>query len=79
MEENDKPQIKLDGSYGTGVVAEVTIYTKQGEDREKEETFLFPYNLINFENLTVFDKVNLIKGYKIIKQEKPSALKDLGL
>lgn len=79
MDEEQKPQVKLDGSYGVGVVAEVTVYTKQGETGEREETFIFPYNFINFDVLQLFDKLNLIKGYRIIKQEKPSALKDLGL
>jgi hypothetical protein len=82
MEENQNQdgvvKIKLDGSYGTGVIAELTIITKDGEN-DKEETFIFPYHFIDFSAVQGFDRLNLIKGYKITKQEKPSALKELGL
>jgi hypothetical protein len=84
MEENNENnereviKIKLDGSYGAGVVAELTVITKDG-DNDKEETFVFPYHFIDFAAVHGFDRLNLIKGYKITKQEKPSALKELGL
>lgn len=75
---NSPVRIPLDGSFGPGVIAELTIITKQN-DAEKEETFIFPYMLIDFTMLQRLDGINLIKGYRIIKQEKPSALKELGL
>ena len=76
--EDEKNVIPLDGSYGSGPVSELTIITKSG-DGEKREVFTFPYVLIDFAKLTVLNNLNLILGYSIVKSERPSALKDLGL
>ena len=75
----DEPQLKLDGSYGAGPLCELTIITRAGEVGEKEETFSIPYMLVNFTTLHAIDAFHLILGYKILKIERPSALKELGL
>lgn len=80
MTEDQEPRrIMLDGSYGCGPVAELTIITRAGEGKEKEETYTVPFLLINMDALNVMNQVHLILGYKIIKVEKPSTLKDFGL
>ena len=76
-EKHDK--IKLDGSYGYGPLAELTIYTKNPEGGRKEETFTIPYMLIDFSKLHAIDYIHLILGYSICKLEKPDQLKSLGL
>jgi hypothetical protein len=70
--------IQLDGKYGTGSMAEVTIYTNH-PNGVKEETYLFPYALIDRKNLDTFNAAHLIAGYRIMKKEKPSPLAELGL
>jgi len=72
-------KIKLDGSYGYGPQAELTIYTKSPEGGRKEETFTIPYMLIDFAKLHAIDQLHLILGYSICKLEKPDQLKSLGL
>jgi hypothetical protein len=79
QEDCNHPQIKLDGSYGYGVQAELTIYTKNPEGGRKEETFTIPYMLIDFSKLHAIDYIHLILGYSICKLEKPDQLKSLGL
>ena len=74
----DMIKIPLDGSYGTGTVSELTIYTKEG-DNVKEETFTVPYHIIDMGKLVAFNNLHLILGFKILKQDKPSPLKELGL
>jgi hypothetical protein len=64
-------KIKLDGSLGVGDNALLTIITKDetaGGDRE--ETFQFPYHLIDFNILNKYMLFKLLMGYKIIRQEK---------
>ena len=83
MEDNeqDQPQmlrIPIDGSYGAGPLAEVTINTKDG-DRDKEETFTIPYMLVDEKVLWALNKMNLILGYRIVKEAKFNPLKELGL
>lgn len=78
-DEEEKEKIKLDGSYGVGTLAELTIITKTEDDREKSEVFTFPFGLIHMETLNAFNKMHLILGYKIVKVVAPSALRELGL
>ena len=81
MDKNEEGQIliKLDGSYGTGPSAEITIYTNTGDGNMREETFIFPYALINRTALEQFNTAHLIAGFRILKMAKPSPLAELGL
>ena len=78
QENQGRIEIPLDGSYGTGTVSELTIFTKQG-DGVREETFVVPYFLLDMGKLVAFNNLHLILGFKILKQDKPSPLKELGL
>jgi hypothetical protein len=71
--------IPLDGSYGTGPQAEITIYTNDGDRQMKKEVFVFPYALVNRTALEQFNTAHLIAGYRILKVAKPSPLSELGL
>ena len=82
MDENNQERqitIPLDGSYGTGPQAEITIYTNTSDGNMKEEVFVFPYALINRTALEQFNTAHLIAGYRILKVSKPSPLSELGL
>jgi hypothetical protein len=73
-------QIPLDGSYGGGPIAELTIITRTEGGGQKEETFQVPYFMIDTKRLQFFNDANLILGYKLVKGEKtPPGLKELGL
>jgi hypothetical protein len=74
-------RIPLNGTYGGGPMAEITIYTRvSGESNDvKEETFQFPYAFIDQAKLVGYNAAHLIAGFKILKLEKPSALRELGL
>ena len=74
-------RIPLDGTYGGGVMAEVTIYTRvSAESNElREETFQFPYAFIDQARLVGYNAAHLIAGFRILKLEKPNALRELGL
>jgi hypothetical protein len=74
-------RIPLDGTYGGGPMAEITIYTRVSAESNdvKEETFQFPYDFIDQAKLVGYNAAHLIAGYKILKLEKPSALRELGL
>lgn len=77
----DVVRIPLDGTYGMGALAELSIYTRVSKDSNelKEETFTVPYTLIDQTKLLGFNAAHLIAGFKIIKLQKPSALRELGL
>lgn len=85
MDNNEQPvphiQIPLDGSYGAGPTADVTIITKAGENGERRrEQFQIPYFLIDIPGLLKLNGLNLILGFEIVKGDRtPSALKDLGI
>lgn len=64
--EEDQQKIKLDGSLGMGYHAQLTVYTKDEIHGEKEETFIFPYALIDHEMLQKFVTYKLVVGYKLI-------------
>jgi hypothetical protein len=77
--EGEMVRIPLDGSYGCGPVAELTLVTRTEDGREKEETFTIPYHLIDTKKLQAFCDINLILGFRVVKSGRPSPLKDLGL
>jgi hypothetical protein len=84
MEEHsngDFLRIPLDGTYGSGAMAELTIYTRVSTESSdvKEETFQFPYAFIDQAKLLGYNTMHLIAGFKILKLEKPNALRELGL
>jgi hypothetical protein len=60
-------EIKLDGSVGTGDTALLTLITKDDVEGQREETFQFPYALIDFSMLAKFSMFKLIMGYKVIR------------
>jgi hypothetical protein len=73
-------QIPLDGSYGAGPRAEVTVITKDENGGRRRETFEIPYFLIDLPCLLKLNAVNLILGFEIVKGDQtPSGLKDLGI
>ena len=78
-EEQQRRSIPTDGSYGAGILSELTIYSRMEDGSTKEETFTIPYLLINFGHLVGLDAMHLIMGYKVIKVAKPDQMKDLGL
>lgn len=63
-------QMKLDGSYGTGDNALLTIITTDPVEGEKRTTYEFPYELIDFAKLQKFAGVNLIAGYQTVRRPK---------
>lgn len=73
--------IPLDGSYGAGPLAEVTIITKVPDStNNKRETYQIPYFLIDVPRLMRLNDNNFILGFEVVKGEKtPSGLKELGL
>lgn len=80
-ENNEQEQgfkIPLDGSFGLGALAELTVITRHG-DKLKEETFTIPYSIIDVRRLDAFNSMNLINGYKLVKITESASLKDLGL
>jgi hypothetical protein len=83
-DENELPEglvrIPLDGSYGAGPIAEVTVITKEGDGRQKEETFTIPYLILDRLVLQKLCDINFILGFKVVKGERLNpALKELGL
>jgi hypothetical protein len=77
----DQPQIKLDGTYGPGVMAEVKVYTRMAGDPKqlREETFLVPYMFLDVGKIATMHLMNLYAGFSIVNDGKPSQLKELGL
>jgi hypothetical protein len=65
-----KNGLKLDGSLGTGDTALLTLITKDDVEGQREETFEFPYALIDQNMLSKFSLFNLILGYKLIRVPK---------
>jgi hypothetical protein len=84
MADNEQPQqanlIRLDGSYGPGPQAELTITTKT-EGGEQTVAYTVPYCLIDKKALQFMSDMNLIVGYGIKKQPdaRLAALRELGL
>jgi hypothetical protein len=63
-------RVKFDGSSGLGDHAILTIFTNDPVQGEKEETFQFPYVLINLTILNMFQGLRQITGYKIVRLPK---------
>lgn len=76
-------RILLDGSYGAGTQAELTIITRVGKDGHKEETFIVPYAVLAKDKLQNLLDYNFIKGYRVEKtgtvDTQISGLKEMGL
>lgn len=73
-------KIPLDGTFGAGVNADLTIITRNPQTgAEREETFTVPAAMVNHETLMFFYKSNLILGFKLVKHDKLDELKELGL
>jgi hypothetical protein len=70
--EEGQTYIKLDGSMGFKDRSLVTLITKDDVEGEKEETFLFPTLLIDMKNLNAALSVNIVRGYKIVRQTQPT-------
>lgn len=62
--------IKMDGSAGVGDLARLTIMRTDDVQGEIEETFIFPYVLINFTTLQLFDSLRQINGYTVRRMQK---------
>ncbi len=60
-------QVKTDGSGGVGERALLTLVTHDDIEGNKEETFEFPYALINFTILQAFCTFRQIMGYKLVR------------
>jgi hypothetical protein len=69
-EHEQHEHIKLDGSMGVGGNALLTIITKDDLHGEREETYQFPFALINFSTLNTCLAYNFLRGFKIVRQEK---------
>lgn len=84
MTDNEQPDgkvlIRLDGSFGPGPMAELTITTKT-EGGEQTVAYTVPYVLIDKKALQSMSDMNLIVGFGIKKQPdaRLAALRELGL
>lgn len=63
--------VKLDGSMGLTDRVLVTLITKDDVEGEREETFVFPKVLVSLQALNAIVVLNMVKGYKIVNQDKP--------
>jgi len=73
-------RIPLDGSYGAGPDAEVTIVTKTEDGKRREAVYTIPYLCIDEKKLQNMCAMNLILGYSVIKSaSRAPELKELGL
>ncbi len=61
---------KMDGSAGTGDLAKLTIMRTDDIQGEVEETFVFPYNLVNFQILQMYVGLKQINGYTLKRLPK---------
>jgi hypothetical protein len=59
--------IRLDGTFGTGSPARLTIITLDKVNGTKETTYEFPYMLIKFDVLQQLTDASLILGFRIEK------------
>ena len=64
-------EIVLDGSMGYGTLAELTVIVKEkGADTVREETFRFPFALIDQKMLSQFLTLHFIVGYRVERLRK---------
>ena len=66
-DEHGRGIVRLDGSMGLGMLARLTIITSDKINGNKEETFEFPYALIDFKTIMAACDSNYILGYRIEK------------
>jgi len=59
--------IRLDGTFGTGFPARLTIITLDKVNGTKETTYEFPYMLIKLDVLQQLTDASLILGFRIEK------------
>ena len=59
--------IRLDGTFGTGFPARLTIITLDKVNGTKETTYEFPYMLIKFDVLQQLTDASLILGFRTEK------------
>ncbi len=81
MEDNEgREVIRLDGSFGMGADAELTIITRTEGGQQKQATYTVPYYALDLIRVQKFCDANLILGFSIVKSEvKAAGLKELGL
>lgn len=73
-------RIPLDGTYGAGPDAELTIVTKGEEGQQIQKTYTIPYLAVDTKRLQQMNDINFILDYSLIKTEaKAMGLKELGL
>jgi hypothetical protein len=73
-------RIPLDGTYGAGVNSELTIVTRNSQGQSVETTYMVPYLALDMKRIQAICDMNLIVGYKLVKNEaKAAGLKELGL
>jgi hypothetical protein len=73
-------RIPLDGTFGAGPDAEITIVTKTEDGKQRESIYTVPYLCLNLERIQRLCDMNLILGYRIVKGDsRPTGLKELGL
>ena len=66
-DEEGRLVIRLDGTFGTGLPARLTIITLDKVHGTKEVTYEFPYMLIRFDILQKLVDSTLILGYRVEK------------
>lgn len=87
MAEHDNEQlpegvvrIPLDGTFGAGPDAELTIVTKGEDGQNVEKIYIVPYLAIDLIRIQKMSDINFILGYKVVKSEaRTPGLKELGL
>jgi len=62
--------IKMDGSGGVGDLARLTVLRTDDIQGEVEESFVFPYNMINFNLLQMYVSLKQINGYTLKRLPK---------
>ena len=73
-------RIPLDGTYGAGPDAELTIVTKGEDGQNVEKTYVVPYLALDMPRVLQMCNINFILGFKVVKSEaKTPGLKELGL
>jgi hypothetical protein len=65
--DNEDLKLKLDGSFGLGFNAHLTIVTADPMLGEKEVTYEVPYQVIDFKALSRASNMNLILGFRLVK------------
>lgn len=73
-------RIPLDGTFGAGPDAELTIVTKGEDGQNVERTYVVPYLALHMQRIQQMSDINFILGFKVVKSEaRTPGLKELGL